>query len=289
MINFRALFMFLAVVLGCSATVFAQTPPQQRVAVGLRDVIDTVEKSFSSDGESRYSDDTLFLYDLSADFVQKTIIAGKTPKEMIADGEFLFKNADYKHREPLKFRFEYFRPTRHEIVTDGASLWTYLPANRQVILSDMTSFFDPQYADPSRNRGFNFLQGLPRISKDFQISYSPQGRDMNGNYILELTPRQAMETVEKLFIVVNKDAVTRYVQNNGRHIINPNNRGNRMKDLSQLAFPILSTTVIDHKGNATVLEFSNIRPNMGLGDLLFTFDIPADVQTVRPPGSTGRR
>ncbi|MBT0664014.1 outer-membrane lipoprotein carrier protein LolA [Geobacter pelophilus] len=288
MINFRALFLGMVLLLGCAATAFAQTPSLPRVAVSLRDVIDTVEKSFSSEADSRYSDDTIFLYDLSADFVQKTIMAGKTPKEMMADGEFLFKNADYKHRDPLKFRFEYFRPTRHEIVTDGISLWTYLPANRQVILSDMTSFFDPQYSDPTRNRGFTFLQGLPRISRDFQITYSTQGRDMNGNYILELTPRQAMETVEKLFIVVNKDAVTRYVQYNNRHIINPNNKGNRMKDYPQLAFPILSTTVIDHKGNATVMEFSNIRPNTGLGDLLFSFSIPADVQTVRPPGSTGR-
>jgi outer membrane lipoprotein-sorting protein len=281
--------MFSLMILGCAANAFAaQTNPQQHVPVSLRDVIDTVEKSFSSEAESRYSDGTIFLYDLSADFVQRTLIAGKEQREMRADGEFLYKNPYYEKREPMKFRFDYFRPTRHEIVTDGESLWTYLRENRQVILSDMRPFFDPQASNPARNRGFNFLQGLPRISKDFQISFSPQGRDMNGNYILALTPRQPMETVEKLFIVVNKDAVTRYVQYNSRHIINQNFKSNRMSDFPQLAFPILSTTVIDHNGNSTTMEFSNIRPNMGIGDLLFTFSIPPDVQTVRPPGSTGR-
>jgi len=287
MINFRVIFALLVMLIACSATSFAQSIPQQRVPVGLRDVINTVEKSFSSEEESRYSDDSIFLYDLSADFYQRTILAGDEQKELKADGEFLFKNADYKRRDSMKFRFDYFRPTRHEIVTDGISLWTYLPANRQVILSDMSQYFDPQNSNPTRNRGFNFLQGLPRISQDFQINYSPQGRDMNGNYILELTPFQSMETVEKLFIVVNKDAVTRYVQYNSRHIINLNFKDNRMKDLPQLAFPILSTTVIDHKGNATTIEFSNLRPNTGLGDLLFSFSIPPDIQIVRPPGSTG--
>lgn len=284
MTNLRAFFVSIAIVIACSALSFA-AGPSQPVSVSLRDVIDTVEKSFSSGAESRYSDNSIFLFDLSADFVQRTILAGKQGREMMADGEFLLKNADYQRREPLKFRFEYFRPTRHLIVTDGASLWTWLPENRQVILSDMTSFFDPQFSDPSRNRGFNFLQGLPRISKDFQITFSPQGRDMEGNHILELTPRRAMETVEKLFIVVDKDAVIRYVQYNSRHIINPALKNDRSRDLPKYAFPIVSTTVIDHKGNATTLEFSNIRPNTGLGDLLFTFDIPPDVQTVRPPGS----
>lgn len=286
--NLRSLFMLL-IMLACSAaSAYPQTAAQQRVNVSLRDVIDTVEKSFSSETASRYSDDSLFLHDLTADFFQRTILAGKEQREMKADGEFLFKNADYKRNEPLKFRFDYFRPTRHEIVTDGASLWTYMPENRQVILSDMTPFFAPQYSNPARNRGFNFLQGLPRISKDFQITYSTQGRDMDGNFILELSPRQAMETVEKLFIVVDKDAVIRYVQVNGRQIINPAYRNDRSKDLPRNAFPLLSTTVIDHKGNATTMEFSNIKPNMGIADMLFTFDIPAGVQTVRPPGSTGR-
>lgn len=287
MINFRTLFIVTALVLTFSATAFSAPPPPQNLPVSLRDVIDTVEKSFSSEPGSRYSDDTLFLFDLDADFFQTTILAGKEPREMKADGQFLFKNADYKHREPLKFRFDYLRPTRHEIVTDGVSLWTWLPENRQVILSDMSSFFDPRVSDPARNRGFTFLQGLPRISKDFRINYSAQGRDMDGNYILELTPVQAMETVEKLFIVVSRGSVARYVQYNNRQIINPNYRSDRNKDLPHLAFPILSTTVIDHRGNATTIEFSNIKPNIGLGDLLFTFTIPADVQTLRPPGSTG--
>jgi len=283
MIKLRSFFVALLLAVASAATLDAATAPQQ-VAIGLRDVIDTVEQSFSDN--NRYGDGELFLVDLTADFVQRSILSGSQQRELRADGQFSLKNADYQHNEPLKFRFEYFRPTTHEIISNGSTLWTYLPENRQVIVSDMTPFFEPRNSDPARNRGFNFLQGLPRISKDFRISFSTQGRDMEGNFILELDPIRPMETIQKMFMVVSMDSARRYVQN-GRKIINPANRNNRKADLvSQAqAFPILSTTVIDHQGNSTTMEFSNLRVNMRLSNLLFTFDIPADVQAVRPPGS----
>jgi len=52
-----------------------------------------------------------------------------------------------------------------------------------------------------------------------------------------------------------------------------------------IPFPILSTTVIDHDGNSTLMEFSNAVTNSMISDMLFTFDVPPDAQVVRPPGS----
>ncbi len=283
MINIRSFFIALLLSVAMTASLEAATATPQ-IAIGLRDIVDTVEQSFSD--SNRYGDGEQFMVDLTADFVQRSIISGKQQRELRADGQLSLKNADYRQNEPLKFRFEYFRPTTHEIISDGNTLWTYLPENRQVIVSTISTFFEPRNADPSRNSGFNFLQGLPRISKDFRINFSTQGRDMDGNYILELTPVRPMESIEKLFMVVSLDSARRYVQN-GRKIINPENRNNRKADLvrQSQAFPILSTTVIDHQGNSTTMEFSNVRINMRLSNLLFTFDIPADVQAVRPPGS----
>jgi len=285
MLQFRSLFLALALLAASVIPSFAVTTVPAPVNIGLRDVINTVEQSFSSANRYDAPDNDIFLVDLTADFFQRSTLA-KNNREMRADGQFYLKNADYQRRDPLMFRFDYYRPTTHEIVSDGSTLWTYLPENRQVIVSDMTSFFDPDLSDPARNSGFNFLQGLSRISKDFEILFSQQGRDMDGNYILELTPRRAMETIEKLFVVVRFESVRRFVQN-GRRIINPAYKNNRRADLPrpEWAFPILSTTVIDHQGNSTTLEFSNIRANVGLTGGLFRFDIPADVQAVRPPGS----
>jgi len=283
MLKMRTIFMLVALIAATVTGAVAATAPQP-LSISLRDVISTVELSFSD--ASRYDDGQPFLVDVTADFFQRSTLA-ENQREMRADGQLYLRNADYRNREPLKFRFDYYRPTNHQIICDGATLWTYLRENRQVILSEVVDFFAPTVADPSRNRGFNFLQGLPRISKDFQITFSPQGRDMDGNYILELNPRLVMETIEKLFIVVRFDSVRRYVLN-GRQIINPANRHGidaRSKDFSspEQAFPILSTTVIDHRGNSTLMELSNIQVNRGLSDAFFRFDIPADVQVLRPP------
>jgi outer membrane lipoprotein-sorting protein len=49
-------------------------------------------------------------------------------------------------------------------------------------------------------------------------------------------------------------------------------------------FPILSTTVVDHDGNSTTMEFSNARTNTMVPDILFDFIVPADAQVVRPQG-----
>jgi len=54
----------------------------------------------------------------------------------------------------------------------------------------------------------------------------------------------------------------------------------------QLAlFPILSTTVVDHSGNSTTMEFSNAITNFIDSDLLYRFTPPPDAQVIRPPGA----
>lgn len=248
----------------------AVAAPVGTVSVGLQDVIDTVEKPFRPDASGEPP-----LKGVTADFFQRsTIVAEK--REMRADGQMFFRPAT--RTEPLKFRFDYFRPMKQEIVSNGRTLWMYLPENRQVIMSDVTPVFNPFTFDPDRDRASNFLQGLARISKDFLITFSSQGRDIAGNYVLELTPRRATASIEKLHIVVNRDTVFSYVRNNrdiGRTFAN--------LERQEWAFPILSTNMVDHQGNATTIEFSNVRANILLSDALFTFAIPPGVQVVKPP------
>ena len=259
---------FLALLVGALPVAAA---PLAKVNAGLQDVIDTVEKSFKPDRSTGLPP----LSTVTADFFQRSTIAGKD-REMRADGQVYLKTAT--SREPLMFRFDYFRPLKQEIVSDGRTLWMYLPENRQVIVSDVTPVFNPYTFDPDRDRASNFLQGLPRISKDFQITFSPQGQDLAGNYVLELTPRRATATIAKLFIVVPREAVLSYVQS-GRTTVNTvSSLGHQ-----EWPFPILSTTMVDHQGNTTLMEFSNVRTNIMLSDSLFSFAVPPGVQVVKPP------
>jgi len=273
----RTMRAFISLLLLLQMVITAEAAVTAPVNVGLQDVVDTVEKSYR------------VLSDVTTDFFQRSTMAEKK-REMRAEGQMFLKTAG--DSEPLKFRFDYFRPTTHEIVSNGVTMWMYLPENRQVIQSDVSFVFNPLGFNPDRDRASNFLQGLGRISRDFLTTFSPQGRDIEGNYILELNPRRATATIEKLFIVVQRDAVTLYTLKRmqlGRQltedeflqILNSLPLGSVQRD--QTAYPVLSTTVIDHQGNTTIMEFSNVKTNTRLSDQLFEFTIPAAVEVVRPP------
>lgn len=232
----------------------------ERINISLKDVIDTVEQSYLS------------LTDVTADFFQRSTLAEKK-REMRADGQMFLKTAT--SISPLMFRFDYFRPADHEVVSNGRTMWIYLPESRKVIQSDVSFVFNPARFNPAVDRASNFLQGIGRISQDFQINFSPQMQDIAGNYILELNPRRPMATIQKMFIVVSRDAVMRFAWKKQGKDYAPNR--------PELAFPILSTTVVDHDGNTTIMEFSNIKPNTRLIDMLFNFTVPAGVDVVPPP------
>lgn len=241
--------------------------PQYNVT--LNDVINTVEKPFRPD-KSGFAP----LENVRADFFQRSTIAAKK-REFRADGEMYLKTAS--GTEPLKFRFDYFRPTRQEIVCDGRTLWVYLPENRQVIQSDVSEFFDPARFDQSRGRAVNFLQGLGRISKDFTIVFGRNMTDQAGNYLLELTPRRASATIEKLYLTVNRESLQELTGTS------PQLNAPQAKTPQSHLFPLLATTVVDHDGNSTTMEFSNIQPNGMVADMIFAFSPPPDAQVVRPP------
>lgn len=259
----------------CSVVLLALALPGRGAAAdpnaaGLQDVIGTVERSFRPDRSGLPP-----IEDVTADFFQRSTIAGKGGREFRADGQMSLKTATAT--EPLMFRFEYFRPTTQEIVCDGRTLWVYLRENKQVFISDVSEVFNPFRFDPVRDRAVNFLQGLGSISRDFQILFSPQMFDPAGNFILEMTPRRSSETIAKLFMVVSRDAVLRRAGlQQGRQDFGMTRQ--------EVPFPVLSTTVIDPDGNSTTMEFSNIRTNTRLPAIVFNFVVPPTVQLMRPPG-----
>ncbi|NJD90982.1 MAG: outer membrane lipoprotein carrier protein LolA [Geobacter sp.] len=256
--------LIISLVLAGSSAHALQIPKSN---VGLNDVIGVVEKPFQYDRSGRPQ-----IENVRADFFQRSTLAEKK-KEYRAEGEMFLQAASSV--EPLKFRFDYFRPTRQEVVCDGKTLWVYLPENRQVIQSDVAEFFDP--IRNSGSRGINFLQGLGRISKDFAILFNNPMNDTYGNYILELTPLRSSATIRKLYITVSRESL---LDAKGTR---PQTNMPQARPPESHLFAILSTTVVDHDGNSTTMEFSNIRINGMMSDMLFNFMPPADAQVVRPP------
>jgi len=179
--------------------------------------------------------------DFKANFMQESLIKSLGKKQQ-AEGIVYFK-------KPGKMHWIYHKPMKQEIISDGETLWTYRPEDKQVIVSRMTLAF--QSKAPS-----TFLAGLGNLKRDFQARFAKDpssGRD----YLLELTPLEAQGSLEKLFLLVDREA-----------------------------FNILQAKVQDAMGNVTQISFSRIQFNNNLSDDLFTFTPPKGVEVFTMPGAT---
>ncbi len=178
--------------------------------------------------------------DYKANFAQESLIKSLGKKQH-AEGLVYFK-------KPGKMRWIYRMPTKQEIISDGKTLWTYRPEDKQVVVSKMTQAF--QSKAPS-----TFLAGIGNLKRDFQARWAQEPSSAS-DYFLELTPLEAQGSLEKLFLVVERDS-----------------------------FKILQAKVQDVMGNTTQINFSKIKFNNNLSDSLFNFAPPKDVEVFTLPGA----
>lgn len=267
-------------------------------AVGLSDVTRALEQPFQA---KTAADQRINNY--TADFFQESQIAA-LDRTQRARGrvEVAFDYARAETVPQVRFRWQYEQPTTQEIVSDGKTLWVYLPENNQVIQSSIEQVNQARETDP-----MTFLTGLGNLSRDFQISFGTPNLDAEGNHILNLTPRRASPLISRMVIVVDRYAVEAFL---GRKVGKgplalpapttpaapsapsaapsyPGSAGFPFPGTARadgVWFPILSTTVFDPNGNSTVIEFSNLQVNIGVASLSFNFIVPAGVEIVRPTG-----
>ena len=233
--------------------------------INLQDVAATLQNPFKADVVRARGTDKSGIFDFQADFFQQSKIAAI---DRVQRGQGLVSfRFEYRgnSRVPLAmFRWEYQEPSQQEVVSNGETMWVYLPENRQVIVSDISQVTQQRSDNP-----MTFLTGLGNLSRDFSIRWAVPDHDPQGNPVLELKPHRVSGLIRSLQIVVDRDAVRDYVENN--------QVGN--------IFPILATTVVDPSGNETTIEFSNVGFNRGLLSSFFEFIQPAGVEVVHPTGT----
>lgn len=214
-------------------------------AAEVKDVVAALEKGYAS------------LKDLRASFIQRTEVAS-VKKAQTGSGELFIR----KSGAGAMFRFNYTKP-RQEIVSDGKTVWYYLPENRQVMVMDAAALFAG-----GGGVALSYLTGMGELTRDFTARLRGEGRDAKGNYLLELVPKKPGQSFTKLQLTVSAKAVEGYLRE-GR---------------ATVPFPILSSVVFDQMGNRTAIDFSKVRVNGGVSPSLFTFTIPAGVEVIRTPG-----
>jgi outer membrane lipoprotein carrier protein len=150
-------------------------------------------------------------------------------------------------KKPGMMRFVYTSPGRKEFVSDGTKVYSYIPEDRQVIVSPVPP--ENQATSPAL-----FLAGKGDIVRDFTAMYvdSP----VEGALALKLTPRQPEPEYEYLVLAV---------------------------DPASLQWRALMTK--DRQGGESTLIFSNLKENQGLSDKEFAFRIPRGVDVIDDTGN----
>jgi outer membrane lipoprotein carrier protein len=179
--------------------------------------------------------------DFSADFVH-TYRGGALRKQVTERGTVSVK-------KPGKMRWIYTAPEKKTFVSDGVKVYSYIPEDRQVIVSNVPA------ADEATT-AVMFLAGKGDLTRDFTASFAETGPA--GTWPLKLVPRRAERDYDTL--VLGVDPVT---------------------------LQIRALTTTDRQGGTSSFTFSNMKENRGLSDKEFAFRIPRGVDVITD-GSVSR-
>jgi outer membrane lipoprotein carrier protein len=175
--------------------------------------------------------------DFASDFVH-TYEGGVLRKRITERGHLLVK-------KPGKMRWEYTTPERKLFVSDGAKMYSYLPQDKQVIISSLPA--DDQATTPTL-----FLAGKGNLTRDFTPSLVDLPAGMAaGTRALKLIPKTRQRDYDWLVLVVDPGTLA-----------------------------IRGLVTVDAQGGQSTFAFDNLKENVGLADKEFVFKIPRGVDVV---------
>lgn len=179
--------------------------------------------------------------DFSADFVH-AYRGGVLRKDLVERGHVLIK-------KPGKMRWDYTAPEEKRFVSDGVKMYSYVPEDKQVIISAIPP--DDQVTTPTM-----FLAGKGNLARDFSTSFVELPRGMpEGTRALKLVPKSPQRDYDWLILDVTPETLT-----------------------------LRGLVTADAQGGTSTFIFTNLKENTGLTDREFAFKIPrgADVVTDSP-------
>jgi len=217
--GFSRLFASLLAVFVSAASISGQAPADAKsLASALQRRYETV-RDFSADFEHRYR-------------------GGVLRRETVERGILLIK-------KPGKMRWEYTVPERKLFVSNGERLYFYVPADKQVTVSDMPE----ETAAPTPAL---FLAGRGNLERDFSVALTdvPEGF-AQGSRALRLEPMTPQADYEWLVLVID-----------GASLI------------------LRGLVAVDAQGGTSTFTFTGLEENIGPSDARFEFEVPRGVDVV---------
>jgi outer membrane lipoprotein carrier protein len=185
--------------------------------------------------QARYDETRAF----RAEFEQETYVVALGERDQ-ARGTVAFS-------KPGRMRWDFTEPTEQQIVSDGATLWIYQPAERQVLQAAFQAAF-------VSTTPVSFLAGVGRITDDFVAEPATHPCTAARAYV-QLAPK-----VEQ-------------------------GLGGLELTVDRATYDIVEAAVTDPIGNVTTLRFLDMQRNVEIPAAAFTFTVPPGVDVIMAPGS----
>ena len=145
-------------------------------------------------------------------------------------------------KKPGKMRWDYTKPNPRYFISDGVTLWVYVPADAQA--------FEQPLESSQVAAALSFLVGQGDLVGDFDHALLPPGP--RGELRLQLVPKKSTRQYRKLVLSLHPET-----------------------------FRVVGTEVEDPVGNLNTLTFLDLRVNQGLPDEGFDFTPPDGTRVVR--------
>ena len=200
--------------------------PQAIIGAQTRPAAETLARSL----QQRYQG----IRDFSADFVHN-YRGGVLKTQTQERGKVTVK-------KPSRMHWTYTAPEKKEFVSDGVKIYSYIPQDRQVIVSSVPP--DDEARTPAL-----FLAGKGDIVRDFAATYVDP--TLPGTLAVKLTPRRNEPDYEYLVVAVDPASLQ-----------------------------IRALTTRDRQGGDSMLIFSNLKENQRISDKEFAFRIPRGVDVI---------
>lgn len=181
----------------------------------LEQILDRLEKHYTGNN-------------FKAEFIQESTVEAMAITDFASGKIFV--------RYPGKMRWEYEKPERQIIITDGFKLWIYRPADNQVMTGSAPTFF-------SDGKGASFLSDITLVRKKFNISLGESKDDFF--YELKLKPLEKTLDVTDIRLSVTKNT-----------------------------FTVIRVVTYNSYGDKNHIEFLNHEFKADLKDSLFSFEAP---------------
>jgi len=145
-------------------------------------------------------------------------------------------------KKPGRMRWEYTAPEHKLFVSDGRKIYSYVPADKQVVVSAMPP-------EDQATTAVLFLVGKGSLTRDFVAS--PGDGAAADTVAVKLAPKQRQRDYDWLVLTADRQT-----------------------------FQIRTLVAVEREGGRSTFQFSNYRENSGLADKNFEFRIPKGVDVI---------